>query len=81
MLLDALTNTYLGSRKSKDGDKAEVIKKIHIYIYIIFSSKSGVQKRQKRRDIGNFLQLANSVPSTSHFSKRGFWQEITKPDM
>ena len=23
MLLDALTNTYLGSRKSKDGDKAE----------------------------------------------------------
>ena len=27
MLLDALTNTYLGSRRSKDGDKAEAIPK------------------------------------------------------
>ena len=27
MLLHALTNTYLGSRKSKDGDKAEPIQK------------------------------------------------------
>ena len=28
MLLDALTNTYLGLRETKDGDKAKSIKKI-----------------------------------------------------
>ena len=34
MLLDELTNTDLGLRKSKDGDKAGPIPKIFKYIYI-----------------------------------------------
>ena len=33
MLLDALTNTYLGSRRSRDGNKAEPIPKILKTIY------------------------------------------------
>ena len=37
MLLDALRNTYLGLRKSKDVDKTEPIKK---YIY---NSRSGIK--------------------------------------
>ena len=41
MLLDALRNTYLGSCKSKDGDKAEPIPEmfidvINIYKFILF---------------------------------------------
>ena len=34
MFLDALTNIYLGLHKSKDGNKAEPIPKLYIYIYI-----------------------------------------------
>ena len=34
MLLDAFTNSYLGSRNSRDGEKAKAINKIlRIYIY------------------------------------------------
>ena len=59
MLVDALTNAYLGSLKSKDGDKFEPIPQI--FFKILFLSRSGVTTRWKRRDIGKKkLQLSNS---------------------
>ena len=37
LVLDALTNTYLGLRKSKDGDKAEPIIYFFKFKYVYFS--------------------------------------------
>ena len=75
MLLDAITNTYLGLCKSKDGDKAVFILKIY------FPSRSGITTIQKRRDIGDLFKLSNSVPFTSCFSQIDFWHEIPKSEM
>ena len=35
MLLDALTNTYLGLLKSKDGEKAETISNIIFFLKVV----------------------------------------------
>ena len=72
MMLDALTNTFLGSHKSKDKDKAEPIPKKYIFFvcYKITFLEWGNNSLEEAW-YWLFFTTFKFCPITSHFAERG----------